>query len=84
MLIALISIIFLQRMLEQLIEDKSFSLFPQVISTERPDRVASFLMDGKAALVCEGTPFALAMPITFFDLFIHLKIQISAGNMEPF
>ena len=56
-------------MLEQLIEDKSFSLFPQVISTERPDRVASFLMDGKAALVCEGTPFALAMPITFFDLF---------------
>lgn len=56
-------------MLEQLIEDKSLMLFPQVISTERPDRVASFLMDGKVALVCEGTPFALAMPITFFDLF---------------
>lgn len=56
-------------MLEQLIEDKNLALFPQVISTERPDRVASFLMDGKVALVCEGTPFALAMPITFFDLF---------------
>ena len=56
-------------MLEQLIEDKSLMLFPQVISTERPDRVASFLMDGKVALVCEGTPFALALPITFFDLF---------------
>lgn len=56
-------------MLEQLIEDKSLMLFPQVISTERPDRVASFLMEGKVALVCEGTPFALAMPITFFDLF---------------
>lgn len=56
-------------MLEQLIEDKNLMLFPQVISTERPDRVASFLMDGKIALVCEGTPFALAMPITFFDLF---------------
>lgn len=56
-------------MLEQLVEDKSLMLFPQVISTERPDRVASFLMDGKVALVCEGTPFALAMPITFFDLF---------------
>ncbi|NLX64756.1 MAG: spore germination protein [Clostridiaceae bacterium] len=56
-------------MLEQLIEDKSLMLFPQIISTERPDRVASFLMDGKVALVCEGTPFALAMPITFFDLF---------------
>lgn len=56
-------------MLEQLIEDKSFMFFPQVISTERPDRVASFLMDGKAVLICEGTPFALAMPITFFDLY---------------
>lgn len=56
-------------MLEQLIQDKSFMIFPQVISTERPDRVASFLMDGKAVLICEGTPFALAMPITFFDLY---------------
>lgn len=56
-------------MLEQLIEDKSLMIFPQVISTERPDRVGSFLMDGKAVLICEGTPFALAMPITFFDLY---------------
>jgi spore germination protein KA len=44
-------------------------IFPQVISTERPDRVGSFLMDGKAVLICEGTPFALAMPTTFFDLY---------------
>ncbi len=56
-------------MLEQLIEDKNMMLFPQVISTERPDRLASFLMEGKVALICEGTPFALSMPITFFDLF---------------
>jgi spore germination protein KA len=56
-------------MLEQLIEDKPGMIFPQVITTERPDRVASFLMDGKVAIICEGTPFALAMPITFFDLF---------------
>jgi spore germination protein KA len=56
-------------MLEQLIEDKNMMLFPQVISTERPDRVASFLMEGKVVLICEGTPFALAMPITFFDLY---------------
>jgi len=56
-------------MLVQMIEDKSSMLFPQVISTERPDRVASFLMDGKAVLICEGTPFALAMPTTFFDLY---------------
>lgn len=56
-------------MLEQLIEDKPFMIFPQIVSTERPDRAASFLMDGKVVIICEGTPFALAMPIVFFDLF---------------
>jgi len=56
-------------MLEQLIEDKTNAPFQQIITTERPDRVASFLMEGKVVIICEGTPFALAMPITFFDLF---------------
>ena len=56
-------------MLEQLIEDKPYMVFPQIVSTERPDRAASFLMDGKVVIICEGTPFALAMPIVFFDLF---------------
>ncbi|NMA65538.1 MAG: spore germination protein [Clostridiaceae bacterium] len=56
-------------MLEQLIEDKPYMIFPQIVSTERPDRTASFLMEGKVVIICEGTPFALAMPIVFFDLF---------------
>lgn len=56
-------------MLEQLIEKNRLTLFPKIISTERPDRIAAFLMEGKVVLVCEGTPFALAVPITFFDLF---------------
>lgn len=56
-------------MLEQLIEDKPYMIFPQIVSTERPDRAASFLMEGKVIIICEGTPFALAMPIVFFDLF---------------
>lgn len=54
--------------MEQLIEDSPFSLFPQVLNTERPDRTASFLMDGQAAIICEGTPFALIVPITFHHL----------------
>jgi spore germination protein KA len=55
--------------LDQLIEDHPFSLFPQIISTERPDRTASFLMDGKVALICDGTPFASIVPVTFFHMF---------------
>lgn len=56
-------------MLEQFIEDSPFRIFPQVINTERPDRAASFLMEGQVVIVTDGTPFALAMPVTFFRLF---------------
>jgi len=56
-------------MLEQLIEDKPFMIFPQVVSTERPDRAASFLMEGQAVIITEGCPFAMAAPASFFRLF---------------
>ena len=56
-------------MIEQFIEDNSFMLFPQIISTERPDRTASFIMEGQVVIIAEGTPFALAVPVTFFGLF---------------
>jgi len=55
--------------LDQLIEDHPYSIFPQIISTERPDRTASFLMDGKVALICDGAPFASIVPVTFFHMF---------------
>lgn len=56
--------------LEQLIEDFTFFPSPQVISTERPDRAATALMEGKAVIVLDGTPFVLIMPINAFEL-IH-------------
>lgn len=63
-------------MIEQLIEDNTFMLFPQMISTERPDRTASFLMEGQVVIVSNGSPFALAAPITFFRL-IHTSEDMS-------
>lgn len=56
--------------LEQLIEDFSYFPSPQIIATERPDRAATALMEGKAVIVLDGTPFALIMPINAFEL-IH-------------
>lgn len=50
---------------EQLIEDNYLSPFPQVQSTERPDRVIGALMEGRVAILLEGTPFALIVPVTF-------------------
>lgn len=56
--------------LEQYIEENTWSIFPTILSTERPDRTASHLMEGKIAIMAEGTPFALIVPITLFTL-IH-------------
>lgn len=50
---------------EQLIEDNYLSPFPQVQNTERPDRVISALMEGRVAILLDGTPFALIVPVTF-------------------
>ncbi len=55
-------------MLSQLIEDNGYMLIPQTLVTERPDRTASFLMEGKIAIISEGAPFADIVPVTFFHL----------------
>ncbi|MFB5192586.1 spore germination protein [Alicyclobacillus fastidiosus] len=52
--------------IEEFIEDSSFSPFPQVLNTERPDVAASSLLEGKVAIVIDGTPFVLIVPMTFW------------------
>ncbi|MEG2701115.1 MAG: spore germination protein, partial [Clostridia bacterium] len=55
--------------LEQLIEDDPFAPLPQVAATERPDRAVSFLMEGQAVLLMDGSPRAIAMPMNIWHLF---------------
>ena len=56
-------------MLAQLLEDDPFAPLPQSVSTERPDRAASFLLEGQAILLMDGSPRALCMPISLWHLF---------------
>ncbi|MBM7571033.1 spore germination protein [Aquibacillus albus] len=51
--------------IEQWIEDDFLSPFPQLSHTERPDKVASALDQGKIAILLDGTPFVLIAPMTF-------------------
>lgn len=55
--------------LEELIEDNTFSPFPQVLNTERPDRAVSYLLDGKINLLVDGNPTVSIVPITFFAFY---------------
>jgi len=50
--------------IEQLIEDNFLSPFPQVLATERPDKVAGILMEGFVAVLVDNTPFVLIVPAT--------------------
>lgn len=46
---------------EFLVENKQ-SIFPQIMYTQRPDRVSANLSDGRVALVVDGIPFAYLLP----------------------
>ena len=50
--------------IEQWIEESFLSPFPTMMNTERPDRVAAALLDGKVAILLDGTPLVLILPIT--------------------
>ncbi len=55
--------------LVQFIEDSPTIIFPQTVSTERPDRVANHLTEGRVALILEGNPFAQILPVSFLSFF---------------
>lgn len=56
--------------IEHLIEDQWSSPFPQHLKTERPDKAAAALLEGRAVLLTDTTPFVLMMPATL-DSFLH-------------
>ncbi|HEY8345350.1 MAG TPA: spore germination protein [Bacillota bacterium] len=55
--------------LQDMIEDKPFSLFPTVQSTERADRVVASILEGRVAVLSDNTPFVLLTPVTFWQLY---------------
>lgn len=53
--------------LEQLITDKNKYSIPQILSTERPDKVTKYLYEGRVAVLINGNPYCLVMPATLVD-----------------
>jgi spore germination protein KA len=53
--------------IEELIEDNPYSPFPTVNHTERPDRVAAYLLEGRVAILVDGTPVVLTVPNLFVE-----------------
>lgn len=55
--------------LEQLITDNRWSVLPLTQATERPDKVAAALLEGRVALAVNCSPNLIIVPVTVNDLY---------------
>ncbi|MDD3652808.1 MAG: spore germination protein [Desulfotomaculaceae bacterium] len=55
-------------MLEEMIMDTPYNLTPTILATERPDRVASGIIDGRVAIIVDGSPYVLLVPATMYEM----------------
>ncbi|SHN84938.1 spore germination protein [Desulfitobacterium chlororespirans] len=55
--------------IEQLIEDAPQSIFPTVGTTEKPDKLAAKLLEGRVGILVDGTPFVITVPCLFVEAF---------------
>lgn len=51
--------------IEDLIVDHPWSPFPQVQSTERPDKIVSAIYEGRLAIIVDNSPIGLIVPCTY-------------------
>lgn len=55
--------------IEQYMEDAPFSLFATIGYTEKPDVAAAKVLEGRVAIVTDGSPFVLTAPMLFIESF---------------
>jgi hypothetical protein len=55
--------------LEQLITDNPMTIFSLIQSTERTDKVAAAVLEGRVAILVDKSPFALIVPATINEMY---------------
>ncbi|MCA0988756.1 spore germination protein [Guptibacillus algicola] len=68
----------------QMLEDNSLSVFPQMIDTERTDRITGHLNYGAVAILVEGSSNALIGPINFGQLLVSFEDYYLGWNIASF
>lgn len=61
--------VFDTNMLLQYIDDSPYSVFPQFLTSERPDAISSKLVAGRIVGLVDGSPSAFSAPTSFFEYF---------------
>ena len=70
--------------IEEFIRDDRTTIFPLLLNTERPDAVVGNLLEGRIAIIVQGTPFVLIAPAIFSQFFSLPKIIIKIIILLPF
>ncbi|MBW7474282.1 spore germination protein [Paenibacillus oenotherae] len=70
--------------LVEFIEDNPYSLFPQLISTERPDAAASQILQGRCAVVVDRSPSVLVGPVNFMAFFQSIDDYSTRWSIATF
>ncbi|MCJ7689987.1 MAG: spore germination protein [Clostridiaceae bacterium] len=55
--------------LQEFLNENPYSIFPMCMSTERPDRIIPGIMEGRIAIIINGSPFVLTLPSLFIEFF---------------
>jgi len=55
--------------LEEMIRDSPLSPVPTISNSEKPDKIAGKLLEGRVAIITDGTPFVLTVPSLFVEAF---------------
>ncbi|RUS46767.1 spore germination protein [Cohnella sp. AR92] len=70
--------------IEEFIQEETWTLFPTIQNTERPDAVAAGLLEGQAAIIVDGSPFALLAPSSFVKFFQSSEDYYSRYDIASF
>jgi spore germination protein KA len=65
--------------IEEIIKTDPYSIFPTTLNSERPDQIAAALLEGRIAIVSDGTPYIVVAPALFSDF-----LQASDDYYENF
>lgn len=69
---------------EQLLEKRQYSPFPQLQMTERPDKTASALLEGRVVLLVDNSPYAILLPATLNTFFQAAEDYYERWEMMSF
>lgn len=53
--------------IEEFLSNRAWNPFPQVIATERPDKIVAGLYDGRLSIIIDNSPSVLMLPASFQD-----------------